>query len=305
MTTIEDVMVVNSARPAEGRDHAAPVQVTVSVGMPVYNGAKYLAKAIEGLRAQTADDVEIIVSDDASQDESPQLLAGWAAQDPRVTVTRHERNLGTIANFEWLVENAEGEYFMWAAQDDCWSTNYIAGLRETLWQNPQADLAAGANVLLSEDWVETRRIEFPLHSAPGGLFHRQHLLRHARNGWFYGLYRRDVLLKALPLVSEFGHAWGHDFVTLLPFLLTGRVCANNDVVYYQRITTRSADTLKPRSVAIERRLYRDFLRASVKALTAAPLNAAERAYLAPFVAKYAGRHSIKLRHLLLRHFEFR
>ena len=298
-------MVVRPERSAEVSEYDAAGHVAVSVGMPVYNGARYLAKAIEGLREQTANAVEILVSDDASRDESPQLLARWAAEDPRVTVTRHERNLGTIANFEWLVEHAKGEYFMWAAQDDSWTPDYIEKLYETLRHNPQADLAAGANILLTEDWVETRRIEFPLHSAPGGLLHRQHLLRHARNGWFYGLYRREVLRDALPLVREFGHAWGHDFVTLLPFLLTGRVCANNDVIYYQRITTRSADTLKPRSVATERRLYRDFVRVSAKALAAAPLTAAQRAYLAPFVAKYAGRHSVKLRHLLLRHLEFR
>ncbi len=297
-------MAGNTKRPADGQDLSAPAAVTVSVGMPVYNGAKYLAKAIEGLCAQTADNVEIIVSDDASKDESPLLLADWAAQDPRVSVTHHERNLGTIGNFEWLVEQASGEYFMWAAQDDSWSPNYIDGLRDTLGRNPRSDLAAGANILLSEDWVETRRIEFPFHAAPGGLLHRQHLLRHARNGWFYGLYRRDVLRRALPLVREFGHAWGHDFVTLLPFLLSGRVSANNDVVYYQRITTRSADTLKPRSVSTERTLYRDFARVSAKALAAAPLSAAGRTYLAPFVAKYAGRHTIKLRHLLLRHLQF-
>lgn len=274
---------------------------TVSVGMPVYNGAKYLAKAIDGLTMQTAANVEIIASDDASADESPLILAEWASGDPRVRIERHDANLGTIANFEWLVTTASGDYFMWAAQDDSWSPNYIDVLRDTLDANPDCDLAAGANTLLTEDWNETRHITFPFHSAPGSLFHKQHLLRHARNGWFYGLYRREVLIEALPLVRRFGHAWGHDFITLLPFLLTGRVCGNNDAIYYQRITTRSADNLKPRAVATERKLYRDFSAAAFAGLRAAPLSAAERAYLAPFVVKYTGRHTIKLRHLLARH----
>lgn len=274
---------------------------TVSIGMPVYNGAKYLAKAIEGLGGQTAGNVEIIVSDDGSRDASPDILAAWAAGDARVRIERHQQNVGTIANFEWLVANAGGDYFMWAAQDDSWSPNYVEALRSALVDNPDADLAAGGNVLLTEDWHERRRIDFPSHPAPGSARHKQHLLRHARNGWFYGMYRRDVLLQALPLVRRFGHAWGHDFITLLPFLLSGRVCGSNDATYYQRITTNSADTLKPRSVATERRLYTDFLSVALAALAAAGLSAAERAYLLPFVVKYTGRHSVKFRHLALRH----
>ena len=82
-------------------------QPLVTIGMPVYNGAKYLAKAIEGLSAQTASNIEIIVSDDASQDESPEILAEWAKADPRVRVERHVENLGTIGNCScqswWLI----------------------------------------------------------------------------------------------------------------------------------------------------------------------------------------------------------
>ena len=276
-------------------------QPLVTIGMPVYNGAKYLAKAIEGLSQQTASNVEIIASDDASKDESPAILAEWANADPRVRIERHNENLSTIGNFEWLVREAKGEYFMWAAQDDSWSPNYVEVLRNTLNEMPDADLVAGGNILLTEDWQEFRRIAAPDNRQPSSLFYKQYLLRHARNGWFYGLYRRNVLLEALPLVRAFGHAWGHDFITLLPILLTGRVAGNDAVVYYQRITTRSADTLKPRALAKERQLYRDFTKSALEGLKQAPLSAAERAYLTPFVIKYCNRHSVTWKQLIKRH----
>ncbi|MEM8970689.1 MAG: glycosyltransferase family 2 protein [Pseudomonadota bacterium] len=276
-------------------------QPLVTIGMPVYNGAKYLAKAIEGLSAQTASNIEIIVSDDASRDASPAILAEWAQADPRVRVERHEQNLGTIGNFEWLVREAKGDYFMWAAQDDSWSPDYVDVLRRTLSDTPDADLAAGGNILLSEDWYKFRRIAAPAARRPSSLFYKQYLLRHARNGWFYGMYRRDVLFYALPLVREFGHAWGHDFITLLPFLLSGRVTGNDAVIYYQRITTNSADTLKPRALAKERQLYRDFTNTALKGLRESQLSAAERTYLTPFVIKYCNRHSVTWKQLIKRH----
>lgn len=280
-------------------------QPLVTVGMPVYNGAKFLAKAIDGLSRQTASNIEIIVSDDASKDESPTILAEWARADPRVRVERHVENLGTIGNFEWLVHEAKGDYFMWAAQDDSWSPDYIEVLRDTLNATSDADLAAAGNILLTEDWQEFRRIGAPDTRQPSSLFFKQYLLRHARNGWFYGLYRRNVLMNALPLVREFGHAWGHDFITLLPILLSGRVTGNDSVVYYQRITTRSADTLKPRALSEERRLYRDFTKAALQGLRTAALSATDRAYLTAFVIKYCNRHSVTWKRLLKRHLGLR
>ena len=125
-------------------------------------------------------------------------------------------------------------------------------------------------------------------------------LRRANSGWFYGLYRTPALVVALDAVNAYNHPWGHDFVTLLPFLLSGNVACSDAAVFYQRVNPRSGAFFRPRS-AVEEYGRNMLLRSAVNlALRRARLSWAERAYLAPFAHVYVGRHSFKLRDIAQR-----
>jgi hypothetical protein len=124
------------------------------------------------------------------------------------------------------------------------------------------------------------------------------LLRWAQSGWIYGLVEREALLRAQEATERFGHAWGNEFVTMLPFLLDGRVAASNAAIYYQRQTPLSEARYKPRTLADQKRLYRDFLREALRLLGESGLPAAQRAALLPSLLRYAGRHAWKLRRLV-------
>ena len=66
----------------------------VSIGMPIYNGERYLRSALDSLLAQTFEAFEIIISDNASTDATPAICSAYAAKDPRIRYYRNERNIG-------------------------------------------------------------------------------------------------------------------------------------------------------------------------------------------------------------------
>lgn len=103
-------------------------QPQISIGMPVYNGAKFIREAIDSLLAQTFTDFELIISDNASTDETEAICREYAAKDKRIRYIRQSQNLGALANFKFVLDEAVGEYFMWAAADDVWDKNWITAL---------------------------------------------------------------------------------------------------------------------------------------------------------------------------------
>jgi len=100
----------------------------VSIGMPVYNGAKFIHEALDSLLAQTFTDFELIISDNASTDETEAICREYAAKDSRIRYVRQSTNLGAVANFKFVLDEAVGEYFMWAAADDVWRSKCIEHL---------------------------------------------------------------------------------------------------------------------------------------------------------------------------------
>jgi glycosyltransferase involved in cell wall biosynthesis len=90
----------------------------VSIGLPVRNGERYLAEALDSLLNQTFTDFELIVSDNASEDTTPMICEEYAARDPRIRYQREDRNRGAAWNFNNTFHLARGRYFKWAAHDD-------------------------------------------------------------------------------------------------------------------------------------------------------------------------------------------
>ncbi len=90
----------------------------VSIGMPVYNGEKYISEAIDSLIMQTHTDFELIISDNASTDGTAAICKQYADKDSRIRFVQQTENIGSIQNFQYVLVEAVGEYFMWAAADD-------------------------------------------------------------------------------------------------------------------------------------------------------------------------------------------
>lgn len=110
----------------------------VSVGIPCYNRPEGLRRTLECIIGQTYLNLEIIVSDNCSPDpEVERVGRGFANKDLRVQYYRQNMNDGPMPNFQFVLEKATGEYFMWAADDDLWifSEEILSRLRFMLDHN--------------------------------------------------------------------------------------------------------------------------------------------------------------------------
>lgn len=97
----------------------------VSIGMPVYNGEKYIRDALDTLLAQTFESFEIIISDNASTDNTEEICREYVQRDERIIYFRQRENVGAAKNFQFVLEHAKAGHFMWAAYDDTWANNYL------------------------------------------------------------------------------------------------------------------------------------------------------------------------------------
>jgi glycosyltransferase involved in cell wall biosynthesis len=114
----------------------------VSIGLPVYNGARYLRPTLDALLAQTYERFELIISDNASTDETPGICREYTACDTRIQYHRNDTNLGQLANFKRVMDLARGEYFMLAADHDDWDKEYISRCVEILDNDPSVVLCS-------------------------------------------------------------------------------------------------------------------------------------------------------------------
>lgn len=113
---------------------------TVSIGMPVYNGEKYIREALDSLLAQTFNDFEIIISDNASVDKTQEICQKYASNDSRIRYVRQKENTGANINFEFVLKEARGRFFMWAACDDRWLPACLEQMVKVLEQDESCGL---------------------------------------------------------------------------------------------------------------------------------------------------------------------
>ncbi len=97
----------------------------ISIGMPVYNGELFIRKRLESLLSQTFTDFELIISDNCSTDKTPTICQEYAKNDKRIRYFRQEKNNGGTWNFNFVLQQARFNYFVWAAVDDIWNPQFL------------------------------------------------------------------------------------------------------------------------------------------------------------------------------------
>lgn len=97
----------------------------VNILMATYNGRKYLKEQIDSILNQTYTDFRLLISDDASTDSTLKILEQYEKKDKRIEIYSHEKNIGVVANFEFLLSKVRSEYFMFADQDDVWENDKV------------------------------------------------------------------------------------------------------------------------------------------------------------------------------------
>jgi len=123
----------------------------VSIGLPTFNRVATLKRALDSLLAQTYNNFELIISDNASTDDTEKICLEYSQKDDRVKYFRQEKNIGMIRQFDFLVTNIKGNFFMLASDDDWWHPNFISILKEVLDKHPQYGIAMSSLRQVHED----------------------------------------------------------------------------------------------------------------------------------------------------------
>lgn len=179
----------------------ADENMLVTVVVSTYNGEKYLAVQLDSIVGQTHKNLEIIISDDASSDKTLEIAQRYAANDARITIIHHEKNIGLHANLEGALSVAKGTYIAISDQDDIWQLDKIEKLLAAIGDKiavftdsvliDSAGASIGQTVLQSirlKDWENCTRLL--------NLLYKNVVSGHAM------LFHRSLLTAALPFSDD-------------------------------------------------------------------------------------------------------
>jgi glycosyltransferase involved in cell wall biosynthesis len=178
---------------------------TISLILPVYNGARYLREALDSVFAQSFTDFELIVVDDCSTDETPQILAEYAAREPRMQVLTNAVNSKLPASLNNGFRLARGEWFSWTSDDNILRPNQLERLLAVAQANPDCAIVHSDFTLIDEAGAEVEYIpvdpaeELVLGNAIGCSFLYKAEVDHALGGYdedLFGLEDYDFWLRA-------------------------------------------------------------------------------------------------------------
>ncbi len=222
----------------------------VSIGIPVYNGENYIASAIEGVLNQTYEDLELVITDNASTDGTSDICSSYAARDSRVRYFRNPENLGASPNFNKVFHESTGEYFAWKAHDDYYAPTWVQKCVEALDNDPDVILAYSLIRMLdmennelelnhqSKTYFDQNGNEFmgddPLHVAEQNSPAERFASVLHQVCWclqVFGMYRRDLLAQTKLQRSYYGG----DKVLLADLAIIGKYHQVQEKLFNKRV----------------------------------------------------------------------
>jgi glycosyltransferase involved in cell wall biosynthesis len=209
----------------------------LSIGVPVYNGAKYIRATLDSILAQTWGDFEVVICDNASNDDTPAICEEYARRDGRIRFHRNERNLGPAANYTRTFELSRGELFKWQAADDVLEPDFLKKCVQALDEDPDAVCAYTRSKAIDSNGNVTHAYDTELdlsHPHPAVRFWRMvmvdHKVHHAAELW--GVMRSHPLRQWTPLKGAFPSA---DRVVMSRIVLTGKFKRIDEHLFLDRV----------------------------------------------------------------------
>jgi glycosyltransferase involved in cell wall biosynthesis len=207
----------------------------VSIGMPVFNGERFLARAVDTLLEQEFENFELIISDNHSTDGTEEIVREAMGRDRRIRYERHERNRGASFNYNRLLAQCDPEarYVKWAACDDEHHPKYLSRTIELLDGDATASLAHCLSADIDEEGFLLRNrkqeIDALASDNPAERLRQLVTLRHECFGAF-GLITREVACATRGL----GAYADADNVLLAEIALRGRMLYTPEVLFFRR-----------------------------------------------------------------------
>ena len=221
----------------------ADLRPRVTVGVPVFNGARFLAQTLDALLAQTYERFELVVADNASTDATEEICRAAAARDDRVRYHRSPENRGAAWNFNRTFELAATELFKWAAYDDLCEPTFLERCIEALDSEPAAALAYPRTRFVDEDGAVVGDHDDSLHLRQRSPHERLGALV-AAVGYtnpIYGVIRSRALRRTR-LLGAYPSA---DYVLLAELVLAGTFVELPDRLFLRRLHPQMSRRVNP------------------------------------------------------------
>ncbi|CEG12616.1 putative glycosyl transferase, family 2 [groundwater metagenome] len=225
----------------------------VSIGMPVWNGEDFIKLTLDSLLAQDFKDFEIIVSDNASTDNTKKICEEYVKKDERIKYILQDENIGADKNFNFVLDRAIGEYFMWAAYDDLWEPAYISEMIKALNNNKSVILASCINDEIDENGNLIKTYFCPVGISPKGTIFKRvfSFLNKGIAGYIiFGLMKTQIIKK----IGGFGvfkekirkdrlnrGVYAVDGLTVFRLIFEGDFYIVNKVLFHHRLMRKDTD----------------------------------------------------------------
>lgn len=192
--------------------------------------------ALDSLLAQTYTNFELIISDNASTDGTREICQEYVARDSRIRYIRQPENRGAAGNFQFVLEAAGCDFFMWASADDRWDSRWLAALVERL--HPGVSIAFGSSIGFLDNGQTEKRITFRSLTGPRTLRMLTYYFwsegSHKANV-IYGLFRTTELRRAVAEVFQGDeNRFGFDNILVFTMLRAGGLRIEPGVTLYKR-----------------------------------------------------------------------
>jgi glycosyltransferase involved in cell wall biosynthesis len=201
--------MIEPVRPGPLRPLPPGPSSSVVIGVPVRNGGAILELALKSLTDQTHSNLEIIISDNASTDQTAEICERFARQDSRIRYIRQSVRLSAEDNFRFVFERTESDWFLWAAHDDLRDQNYLEVLLRGFAAHPSAALVFTDTVIFSDPIRRTPVGQLsgsPSSTGPSAADRHRRIVQNGATK-FYGLFRSDVVRAFRWPKLPIGHDW--------------------------------------------------------------------------------------------------
>ena len=174
-------------------------ETLVSIVLPTYNGARYLAESVQSVIDQMYQNWELVIVDDASTDKTPEIIAVYKEQDQRIRSFRHQENQRLPGALNTGFNNARGEYLSWTSDDNIYHPDALKEMVGLLEKNPEVHFVYTDYNLIDEEGeiIEEIPVEDPevlgLQDAIGGCFLYRRIVHETLGGYDETLFLAEDL----------------------------------------------------------------------------------------------------------------
>ena len=223
--TGKQVTEASTARPGMLTNHS------LTILMPLFNEAKTIQRALRSLSQQTYTAYDVLIGDNASEDDTATICLAHAKSDSRFRVLRHARNLGAAGNFSLLLKSCKTTYFLMAAGHDEWDSNCLRHLMESITNDNRCALAYPATVIYGVDGQVIDRSPNPPSFIAGSPVSRAMSIVKTLTwcNMFYGVFRTSVFRQCRQDIRSIGP----DHVILMDVALRGTIVGVSDALFYR------------------------------------------------------------------------